>query len=75
MNSMTDLMQKAIQQLQSLPDEKQDELARFLLNELQEDDRWGQSTQMHSEKLQNFITQVLADDSKGMCEPLNPDNL
>ncbi len=75
MACMTHLMEQAIERLQSLPENQQDRLARFLLNELQEDDRWTASTAAHADKLQNLVREVLAEDAAGMCEPLDPDRL
>ena len=72
---MTRLMEQAIEQLRAIPDEQQDQLAQFVLNELKEDERWSGSTSDHEEKLKNFISTVLAADNNGNCELLDPDRL
>ena len=72
---MTRLMEQAIEQLRAVPESEQDRLAEFLLNELREDDRWSRSATAHEGKVKNLVEQVLADDGRGACEPLDPDNL
>jgi hypothetical protein len=61
---MTHLMEQALERLQALSPTQQDQAARFLLNELQEDDRWSASTTAHTTKLEGFINKVLADDAQ-----------
>ena len=58
-----------------MPAEWQDALARFLLHELDEDERWEHSTAANADKLGALIDQVSAADKNGTCEPLNPDQL
>ncbi len=75
MTDMTHLMKQAIERVQALPENQQNELARFLLHELQEDDRWAVSTESNVSKLQELTNRILADDAAGNCEPLDPDKL
>jgi hypothetical protein len=72
---MTRLMAKAIEKLRAVPEPQQDRLAQFLLNELEEDDRWSRLTATHDKKLGALIDGILADDNRGKCEPLEPDSL
>jgi hypothetical protein len=72
---MTRLMQQAIEQLRAVPVTQQDQLARFLLNELEEDKRWLASTAANQSKLRMHIDRVLSDDRQGKCKPLQPDRL
>ncbi|MGD0464287.1 MAG: hypothetical protein ABSB74_17530 [Tepidisphaeraceae bacterium] len=44
---MTRLREQAIERLRAVPAAQQDEIARFLLAELEEDIRWSQSTAKH----------------------------
>lgn len=60
---MTRLMEQAIERLRAVPETKQDQLARFLLNELEDDERWSRSTSEHETKLKNLVETVLADDA------------
>jgi hypothetical protein len=72
---MTVLMEEAIKRLQAVPANEQDRLARFVLNELQQDERWAASTEANADRVQKLISDVLADDAAGKCEPLDPDQL
>lgn len=70
---MTRLMEQAIERLRAVPETEQDRLARFLLNELEEDGRWSRSTIEHEAKLKGLVETV--DDGRGECEPLDPGRL
>ena len=72
---MTHLMEKAIERLRAVPEPEQEALARFLLNELEDDERWGSSTARHADALGRLAERVLASDARGECEPLDPDKL
>jgi hypothetical protein len=72
---MTKALQQAIDRLQHAPEDRQDALAALLLHELDEDERWGQSTAANSEKLSGLIRDVLEADRRGECEPLDPDQM
>ena len=72
---MTKALQQAIERLQQAPEDRQDALAALLLHELDEDERWAQSTAANSDKLSGFIRDILEADRRGECEPLDPDQL
>ncbi len=72
---MTDTLQKAIEQLQQMPEERQDSLARLVLHEIEQDQLWAQSTEKHADKLGNLVDDILAANDRGECEPLIPDEL
>jgi hypothetical protein len=72
---MTRLMKQAIERLWAVPENKQDQLARFLLNELEDDERWSRTTAEHEIKLKAFVDTLLADDSRRETVPLDPDRL
>jgi len=72
---MTRLMEQAIERLRAVPESEQEQLARFLLNELEEDSRWSASTAAHADALRRLANQVLAEDEQGATEPLDPDAL
>ena len=72
---MTRLMEQAIERLRAVPEPQQEQLARFLLNELEEDNRWADSTAAHADALKRLAENVLADDVRGLCTPLDPDAL
>ena len=72
---MTRLMEQAIEQLRQRPEADQDRLARLLLDELAEDERWVASTAAHEHKLPALIARVIAEDDAGKCIELDPDQL
>ncbi len=72
---MTKSLERAIELIQQLPEDRQDLLARLMLHEIEEDEQWLRSTDTHSDKLTSLIDGILEDDCNGKCEPLNPDTL
>ena len=72
---MTKALEQAIERLRQMPEGEQDEMARLLLHEIEEQERWEQSTAAHAEKLGGFIGEILKADDTGLCEPLDPDQL
>ncbi|HZK82072.1 MAG TPA: hypothetical protein VFC46_13415 [Humisphaera sp.] len=68
-------MEQVIAQLLAVPEGEQDRLAQFLLDELEEDQKWTRSTAEREGKLRGLINDVLADDDAGLCEPLDPSRL
>jgi hypothetical protein len=75
MTSMTRLLEEAIERLRAMSEAKQDQLAQFLINELEEDERWSNATAKYQDKLKGLVDSVLTDDAAGKCEPLDPDRL
>ncbi len=72
---MTKALEKVIERLQQMPDERQDALAAMVLHEIEEDERWMRSTVTNEGKLQGLVVDVLEADRLGQCEPLDPDQL
>ncbi|BBO35951.1 hypothetical protein [Lacipirellula parvula] len=72
---MTKTLQEAIERLQQMPEDRQDLLARLVLHEIDEDEKWAKSTAANVDKLRGLIGEVLQADSRGECEPLDPDRL
>ena len=69
------MLQQAIERLSQVPEDRQDALAALLLHELDEDERWSQSTAANQDKLRGLVEDVLAADRRGECKPLDPDKL
>lgn len=63
---MTHLMKQAIEPLRAIPEPQQESFARFLLNELEDDERWTASTVDHADALGRLADRVLADDAGGL---------
>jgi hypothetical protein len=72
---MTKSLQEAIARLQQMPEDRQDLLARLMLHEIEEDEKWMRSTAANANKLQGLINEVLDADRRGECEALDPDRL
>ncbi len=73
---MTNNVEQAIERLRQMPDEnRQDLLARLVLHEIEEDERWMHSTETHAGKLRELVDDILEADRNGKCEPLDPDQL
>jgi len=72
---MTTPLEKAIERLQQMPVERQDALAALLIHEMDEDDRWSQSTAANEATLRGLVEDVLDASRRGQCEPLDPETL
>ena len=72
---MSNFVDQAIERLRHLPEDRQDLLARLVLHEIDEDERWMRSTDANADKLQSLVDKVLEADDRGECEPLDPDQL
>ena len=58
-----------------MPADRQESIAKLLLHEIEEDERWIRSTAAYSEKLRGLVNEVLESDRRGECEPLDPESL
>lgn len=72
---MSHTLERAIERLREMPEDRQEQIARLLLHELEEDQRWERSTEAHTDKLQRVVVEVLQADDQGRCEPLDVDTL
>lgn len=75
METMTRALEQAIERLRQVPEDRQESLARLLIHEIEEDQRWIHSTEAHADQLKELIADVLNADARGECEPLDPDRL
>jgi hypothetical protein len=72
---MTKLMEQAIEKLRSLPEDAQDAVAGFVLSELEENQRWEQTSLQHADKLRRLADEALDDLRAGRTAPLDPETL
>jgi DNA-binding PucR family transcriptional regulator len=72
---MSPILDQAIERLRRMPEERQELLARLMLHEMEEDERWSRSTEANAGKLSKLVDEVLEADDRGECEPLEPDKL
>jgi hypothetical protein len=72
---MTKTLEQAIERLRQMPEERQDLLARLMLHEIEEDERWQRSTETYAAQLQGLVNGVLEANDRGECAPLDPETL
>jgi hypothetical protein len=72
---MTRLMEKALEALQSLPDEQQDSVAGFVLSEIEAQRNWTISSLRHADALRKLADEAVEDFRAGRTSELDPENL
>ena len=74
---MTVLLQRAFEKASQLPDEEQDDFARFMLAELESEQRWAElfNRPESEDFLERLAAEALAAHRAGRTQPLNPDQL
>ena len=72
---MTDLLAKAFQEAEKLPESEQDTLAKWLLEEMASERRWDDAFSASPDRLNDLATEALADYRRGRTEPLAPNKL
>ncbi len=72
---MTKLMEKAIEALRSLPEDKQDLVAGSLLSELEEDRKWDETSVKHAESLRRLADEAFEERRAGRTAELDSDTL
>ncbi|TVR20608.1 MAG: hypothetical protein EA396_10085 [Anaerolineaceae bacterium] len=72
---MTRLMQKAIAELTKLPEDQQETMAQWILDELEDEARWEQAFAASLPQLKKLGDQALKDYQAGRTRELEPDEL
>ena len=74
---MSPLLQKAFESATKLPQEKQDQFARFLLAELESDQRWAElfSRPDSEDLLERLADEAIVAHRAGRTQPLNIEEL
>ena len=65
MHVMTQLLEQAIVNVRDLPDERQDMIARIILEEVEAARRWDDTFERTGDQLATLARRVLADDERG----------
>ncbi len=75
--TMTELLQQAFDKAAELPEERQDDFARFLLAELESENRWDElfGRPESDELLERLASEALKAHRAGLTKPLNPEDL
>jgi parvulin-like peptidyl-prolyl isomerase len=72
---MTELLERAIAQLKTLPTDKQDAIATLILEELEDDQRWDESFASCPDLLANLAAEAMAEYRAGKTQELDPETL
>ena len=70
---MTELLQKAIAEVNKLPPDQQDELAAWILEELSSEQRWESAFANTSDVLARLADEALAEHRSGKTRPFDAD--
>lgn len=72
---MTELLEKAFVALSSLPDEQQNSMAQWILEELEDEQRWDTTFANSLPQLEQLAQKALDDYRAGRTQELKPDEL
>ena len=72
---MTELLQKAIREIEKLPSEEQDALAAWILAELAAERRWTQVLARSQDALAQLAQEALEEHRRGETQPLDFETL
>ena len=72
---MTTLLEKAFAKAAELSDSEQDVLARWILEELEDEERWQASFAKSQDILARLADEALAEFEAGLTEELDPNSL
>ena len=72
---MTQALDTAIAKLATLPPDEQDRVARWLLDELRDEERWARQFRTSQDALSKLAAEARADRAAGRTTELDPENL
>ncbi|MBW4612911.1 MAG: hypothetical protein KME21_06435 [Desmonostoc vinosum HA7617-LM4] len=72
---MTELLEKAIAQLKTLPADEQDVIATMILEELEDERRWDESFARSPDLLAKLAAEAMAEHRAGKTQELDPETL
>jgi hypothetical protein len=72
---MTELLERAIAQLKTLPTERQDAIAAVILEEIDMDRRWDEAFANSPDTLAKLAASAMAEYHAGKTEALDPETL
>lgn len=72
---MTELLEKAFIEVAKLPEQQQDALAAWILEELASEERWQKAFANSEDLLSQLADEALAERQAGQAEELDPDKL
>ena len=72
---MTELLERAIARLQTLPASEQDAIAAMILEEIEDDRRWDESFSRSPNVLAKLAVSAMAEYRAGKTQELDPETL
>jgi diaminopimelate decarboxylase len=72
---MSEMLDKTIEQVKQLPKDRQDAIAAFILEEIEDEAHWDAAFAKSPEVLERLAEQAEAEDQKGQTEELDLDAL
>ncbi|BAY20410.1 hypothetical protein NIES2100_01510 [Calothrix sp. NIES-2100] len=72
---MTELLERAIAKLKTLPASEQDAIAAMILEELEDDQRWDESFSRSPDILAKLAANAMAEYHAGKTQELDPETL
>lgn len=72
---MTELLERAIARLKTLPSSEQDAIATMILEELEDERRWDESFTRSSDLLAKLAAEAMAEYRAGKTQELDPETL
>lgn len=72
---MTPTLDAVIAKLATLPPEEQDRVARWLLDELRDDEQWTRQFKTSQDALKKLAAEARADQAAGRATELDPETL
>jgi len=72
---MTRTLEAAMAKLATLPPEEQDRVARWLLDELRDEERWAEQFGASQDALSKLAAEARADRAAGRTSALDPEKL
>jgi hypothetical protein len=68
---MTDLLKKAFDAISALPPERQNAMAKMILAEIEDEERWDKSFAASQDKLAAMADEALAEHRAGKTRPMD----
>ena len=72
---MTKLLKEAFDKASELPEEAQDQFARWVIEELASEKEWTKLLKSSPQAVSTLAKEAIAEHRDGRTEPLDPDNL
>jgi hypothetical protein len=72
---MTKLLEHAVEKVKNLPENEQDAIAAFILEELEDEIRWEKTFARSHDVLAKLAREAMEDEKEGKTKELDPDTM